>query len=741
MNIDLKTLGSVIPKDKNVSKLGTGGNIFSSIAKSLGFSLAKSIGNSFKSALTSRNAASIFSSANDPSFFEKEQQAEYQREIISLSKKTNILFEKILNAISSCCIGKKLGEESGGGIIGKIGDIIKSALSILGSFLTYKFGKKLWDRFKNRRSPRTQGNPPKRGKSTKPRNLPPRNSKGQFTKRPKPRLFQRLGGFARTLGLAGLAVAAGTALGYLTVKTYDKIMGTNYADEGVEGGIGLLTEGTTTPEVDRLKDVQVQQAKNATSARQKTREITETIENKSTQIEELSKKYTSETNQVDESGKIVNPEKRQNALQDATFVITQFKEILELSKDSTKTPAELDNISTYLVSFVRDNYPAYENFMKMAGLDPEKDAPNGLENYALLFDNIHEQIKSGKAYTWKTIGEGENENAVRTVSPNIKRMIQIAATEEEKNWNSSGLPTATKSLPSISAETFNQVYPDNTVTPKKNDDISVDTDIPVYSFPPDTSLKFPPNISFSLDNVWNEKEGYWEIVDTKENNKVVGIHDYDPISDTWTPKYYNPVTGKLQIIPEGHWINPTTGELETDNEPISIETSEKSPIDNKMLSLFAESQGALVAGSNDYSNVTAMRGEIPLPRDWKPNIDVSTVKPGTQEYDDAVMRGQIPLPRDWKPKNDNISSPSGNRPQITAVHSEKEILPLSATEEKPQIIVLNQGSRHSTAAEPRMPVNMNTRQTEGYSPSEGVDDSGIIDLAIRSLLGHQTYLA
>ena len=32
-----------------------------------------------------------------------------------------------------------------------------------------------------------------------------------------------------------------------------------------------------------------------------------------------------------------------------------------------------------------------------------------------------------------------------------------------------------------------------------------------------------------------------------------------------------------------------------------------------------------------------------------PKVDVSTLKPGTPEYDAAVMKGQVPLPKDWKP--------------------------------------------------------------------------------------------
>lgn len=252
-------------------------------------------------------------------------------------------------------------------------------------------------------------------------------------------------GLLAGVGLAGLGLSLFKDL-WPKIKDWmmEKLnsIGNETVREGLKGTVGLLTEGTTTPELERIREANVEQAKFASKTTRKLRDtntqIMETGERLSTS-DRAKKLIEPPAEQIDELGVFKDSEQKELALEDAKEILENFKQFLVSNKENVKTPAGKEVVSQYITQYVKDTYPVYEKAMQRSGFDPKEDSPPGYENYAAIFRNISNKLKEKKAYRFKPDVEGV-ESQSRTVIPEIQNTIQTAATESETNWKSMGIP-------------------------------------------------------------------------------------------------------------------------------------------------------------------------------------------------------------------------------------------------------------------------------------------------------------
>ena len=723
MELAPQILGSLIPKGSNASP--SGNNIFGGLAKSL----SKSLGGSIQKALTSRGTSSVLSAANDPSFFEKEQQVEAQKQQLEVSKKTNVLLEKILESVSSCCMGGKSssGEGSsgsGGGLMGMLGSVLPFLLAGSGGGIV-RGGLKLLGKagrgiggLVGKLIPAGVKNAASRGSARL----------AVTTQKTLPRAAGRAVGRVLNAGKAlktGAAVAGGAALTGTAISSATESVAEKTATKTAEKTATKAAEKTATKAA----------GKSATKAAGKS--VGKTA--------------------VKSVGKAVG----KSFVKKIPVIGALFGAALAAERAfSGDWLGAAGELGSGLVSIIPGVGTAASVAIDAALLAKDlNDASGEIEENA---EEVESEIQNAET----PLEEVEN-NLNSSVEPTTS--IPEISSETQQTQEAKTIPSITTSgivTPSVS--------PDLT-TPIESENITINAEN--ISIP-----RLEETIDLIRQNLSSGNEKTIEQFATATGSLVAGSNDFSnvtasrgisdiktgpiPNNDKINSENYtepkNSILSKLiKYSPVGMIgsLSSGIGSLSSgliSNSPIGSLSSGIGSLSSGLISNspIGKIQSLLKNGISNVSGIGSLSSGLDsIFLDEKNTAgDRTRLAPDPEHYE-AIMKGEIPLPRDWKPKSEiapmSISENIGITPKenkqisVSPNFTEKSIS--TENDQKPQIVVINNGNNnkykpHSSAEQPRMPVSSSARQTPAFSPKEGVDDSGIIDKVIDSLLGYQTYL-
>jgi hypothetical protein len=103
-----------------------------------------------------------------------------------------------------------------------------------------------------------------------------------------------------------------------------------------------------------------------------------------------------------ETGELRDIEKKQEAYQDASAILVNFKNLLESYKEVARTPEGSRVLEQEITPRALNMWNSYTEIMRQAGLDPETQAPGEAYNYAPILKKISDNIKSAKSKAYRT---------------------------------------------------------------------------------------------------------------------------------------------------------------------------------------------------------------------------------------------------------------------------------------------------------------------------------------------------